>query len=142
MSIADDVRTVLRNDTTLMATLTGDVWTGIMEINRQDAPTAFDANDELKPCALIKQGVEVPRGPYSNSTRNSLLIYLYQRTGNSAIESAIGRILLLLHEKKIGTKTFLILHENTVRAYEYEQRKANALDCSQALMRFGQYRNR
>lgn len=136
MSIADDVRTKLKADTALMAILTGDVWTGIKEISRQDAPTAFDGNDELKPCALIKQGTEIPRGPFSKSTRNTILIYLYQQTGNSAIESAIERVLTLLHEKRIGTKTFQILHENTVRDTD------NVLKSSMALMRFGQYRNR
>jgi hypothetical protein len=125
-----------------MALLTGGVWTGLREINRQEAAAAFDASKELKPCALIKSGAEVPNGPYKTSTRNGILIYLYQRTGNATIESAIDRIYALLHDKKIGSGTFSILHEHTIHAYELEQSKANALDASMAMMRFGQYRLR
>jgi len=142
MSIASDVKTVLEADTALMAILTGGLWTGFTEINRQDVPGAFDANKEIMPCALIKIGTEMPRGPYKKSTRTAILIYFYQRAGNNFIESAMDRTYALLHEAKIGSGTFLILHEDTVHSYDIAQRETNAIDSFMALMRFGQYRLR
>jgi hypothetical protein len=138
MTIADDVKTVMKANATLMAVLTGDVWVGITEINRQTAAAAFDANGEIKPCALIKVGTEVPSGPYSRSTQVAIMIYFYQRTGYGFIESAMDKTYDLLHEKKIGTGTFLILHNNTLHGYEVVQREPNALGAMMAMQRYYQ----
>ena len=142
MTIADDVKTVMKANAALMAVLTGDVWTGITEVNRQTAAAAFDSNGEIKPCALVKVGTEVPSGPYSRSVRVAIMIYFYQRTGYSSIESAMDKTYDLLHEKKIGTGTFLILHDHTLHGYEVVQREPNALDAAMSMQRYYQTRLR
>jgi hypothetical protein len=142
MTIANDVRTAMKANATLMAMLTGDVWVGIKEINRQTAAAAFDANGEIKPCALIKEGTEIPRGPYSRSAQTVILVYFYQRAGTSTIESAMDKTYDLLHESKIGSRTFQILHDQTLHEYEIVQREVNALDAAMGMQRFVQTKMR
>jgi hypothetical protein len=57
------------------------------------------------------------------------MIYFYQRrgTGRATIDSAMDRTYELLHDKKIGTRTFAILHDQTLNSYEVVQREENAL---------------
>lgn len=142
MSIATDIEAVLEADATLMALLTGGVHTGVKEIDRTATPSAFDANKELLPCALIKTGTEMPRGPYKRSTQTSVHIYFYQRVGNTTIESAMDRCYDLLHDKRIGNGTFAVLHDTTLHSYELSEREANALDANMGMQRYLQYRSR
>ena len=142
MTVADDIKTILTADATLMALLTGGVHTGMQEISRQDTPSAFDANMEILPCALIKIGTEIPRGPYMRSTQTVIHIYFYQRTGNATIESAMDRTYDLLHDTRIGARTFAILHDNTLHSYDIAERQDNALQSSMAMQRYLQVRLR
>ena len=132
MSLADDIKTVLNADASLLAILTGGVHVGIMEINRQDASGAFDATTkEIKPCALIKLGVENKLSDTRRGVQTPITIYLYERNGYSSINAAMVKIFNHLNEEKIGTNTWNIRHSNTV----YDQRDI-ALDCSLATLRF------
>lgn len=131
MSIATDIVQELQSDDTLMDILTGGVYTDKAEINRQDVPDAFDANGEILPCALVKLGVETPRGPYSRSVQTPLIIYFYQRAGYTSIGGAMTRTYNLLHEKKVGSTTWQVLYDSSV----FHQRDA-ALDCPLSTLRF------
>lgn len=91
-------------DTTLASTLTGGVHNGLVvgEISRQATTAAFDANKELKPCALIRPSSDTPTGPLLRSARVGLDIYLYARTSDaSALDTARQRIYVLLHRVRL-----------------------------------------
>jgi len=101
----DDFRTRMTGDTTLMATLTGGVYTssavGPEGITRDTTPTAFDASGYLKPCALVRQRGSVPTGEVvdyndrTTSARQIVEIWLYQDRGYSAIDTALARLYVL-----------------------------------------------
>lgn len=139
MGLSADIRTALIADGTLMGLLTGGVYEGVEEISRQNAPAAFDANSELKPCALVKLGVESRRGPYREivSVQTPITVYFYQRDNYDVIEPAMSRTLALLHQAKIGTGTWEIEYESTVN-----HQRDQALDCPLSTMRFIAVRRR
>jgi hypothetical protein len=89
----------LTADTTLASLLTGGVHDGraVGEVAIDRTPTAFDANTELLPCALVQPGTDVAMGPLWTSSRLSVTIYLYERAGTASIEPARLRIYTLLH---------------------------------------------
>ena len=107
----DTIETVLTNDATLAATLTGGVHAST-EITRQLTAAAFDANGEIKPCALVTVENQAQHGPFTGgdalSARTYVVIYLYQRTGYGSIDSALARLRTLLHRQKLGTGTWSI----------------------------------
>jgi len=131
MSLPEEIKTVLDADNALMDILTGGVFVNIMEINRQDAPEAFDANKEIMPCALIKLGVENKLGDTRRGVQTPIIIYVYQRNGYDDIYSAMELIFEHMNEAKIGNATWNIRFSNAV----YDQRDI-ALDCSLATLRF------
>lgn len=139
MSLASDVQAVLSADATLMALLTGGAFAGIEEISKQNAAGAFDANMELKPCALVKLGVETRRGPYraSVSVQTPVVIYFYQRDDYATIHPAMDRTLVLLNRSKVGTGTWEIEFESQVN-----DTRDIALDCPLGTMRFVAVRKR
>jgi len=128
MGLRETVQTALQADTTLMALLTGGVHT--TEISRQDTSTAFDANAELKPCALVRVSTDTPTGPYDTSTRTAVEIYFYQRAGYSTIDAALARVFALLNRVKL-TGTWDIRHGDDVM----DQEDA-ALACSLHMSRY------
>ncbi len=139
MTLQSDVEAVLEADATLMALLTGGVFSGIEEISYQNAAGAFDANKELKPCALVKCGVETRRGPYDEaaSVQTPITIYFYQRDDYTAINPAMDRTLALLHMAKVGTGTWEVEFESQVN-----DTRDIALDCPLGTMRFVAVRRR
>lgn len=138
MSLADDIQTVLAADVSLAMILTGGVHTG-REMTRQDMPTAFDANGEILPCALVKTEVELAWGPFRSSSRAYLRVFLYQRDGYAAIEAARERIFSLLHRQKLSTEynTWEFMHADDVGGQEDP-----ALSCSLAVSRYVVHRLR
>lgn len=134
--LADELRDILELHDDLVDLLTGGIHTGIMEINRQDAPAAFDSNNEIRPSLLIKLGVEIPSGPYLASVQTPVTMYFYQRNGYDVINEAVGIVFDLLNEQTLGTGVWNIRHQNTV----YDQRDI-ALDCSLVTLRFVATRN-
>jgi hypothetical protein len=118
-----------------MALLTGGIFTDVEEISRQNTPAAFDANKEIKPCALIKFPNEVPTGPYLTSVRTAFVIYVYQRKGYDVISTAIVKIFADLNEKRIGTNVWNIEFVSTVH-----QQRDQALDCPLGSLRFSAVR--
>jgi len=96
MSLTGDIKDLLEADTALMAILTGGVHDAV-EISRQLTPGAFDANNEIKPCALVKTGTETAVHNKISAMQTSLTIYFYQRTGYTVIDVALARVLAILN---------------------------------------------
>ncbi len=96
------ITAVLTADSTLTTLLTGGIYAvgvnNVREISRQSTPDAFDANGELLPCALVKLETAVPTGPHKRAARQFLVVYVYQRSGHSVINTALDRIVDLLDE--------------------------------------------
>lgn len=129
MGLRETVQTALQTDTALMALLTGGVHAAT-EISRQDTAAAFDANAELKPCALVRVPTDTPTGPYDTSTRTAIEIYFYQRAGYGTIDSALARVFTLLNRVKL-TGTWDIRHGDDVT----DQEDA-ALACAMHMSRY------
>jgi hypothetical protein len=92
-------------DTTLMAILTGGVYTsagvGRDGITRTSAEDAFDTNGFLQPAALVKQRGNVPDNQVVDqmeqhrSATQVTEIYVYQDTGFDQIDLALARLYVL-----------------------------------------------
>ena len=132
MSLSDDIKTALLADAPLVALLTGGIHNDVEEISRQNTPSAFDANGELKPCALIKFNTELPlRSGYKRAVNDPFTIYFYQRAGYDVIEPAMNLAFDDLNEKKIGTGVWSIEFDIAVN-----QQRDTALDCALGSLRF------
>jgi hypothetical protein len=111
----DAILTVLEDDATLGATLTGGVYRAV-EISRQATPAAFDGNGELLPCALLKMETATPWGPHDDSGRLYVVVYFYERAGYANIEAARKRVYDLLHRVKVtpedGSGNYDVRHGN------------------------------
>lgn len=105
MSIEADFETRMEADSTLMAILTGGVYTagalGVLGINRTDTPAAFDSNGYLRPCALVRERPLVPDLQVNDfleqvaSATQVVEIYIYQDTGYTSIDTALDRLFTL-----------------------------------------------
>lgn len=132
MSLSDDVKTTMQTDGALAALLTGAVHNDVEEISYQNTPAAFDANKEIKPCALIKLGTETRlRSGIPNSVQTPLTIYFYQRDNYDVIEQAMDLAFADLNEKKIGSNVWNIEFDIAVH-----QQRDPALDCPLGMLRF------
>ena len=132
MSLTDDVKTVLEDNDGLMTLLTGAVHNDVEEISYQNTPSAFDANRELMPCALIKFGTETRlRSGIPNSVQTPLTLYFYQRDDYDVIEQAMDLVFNDLNEQKIGANVWNIEFDIAVH-----QQRDVALDCALGMLRF------
>lgn len=107
MSRETDFETLMEADATLMAILTGGVYTkgatGVEGITRETAAAAFDGSGWLKPCALVRERDLVPDGAVrdpmaqQSSAGQVVEIWLYDDAGAgySAIQSAKDRLYAL-----------------------------------------------
>lgn len=105
MSREDDFQTLLEADGTLMAILTGGVYTkaetGRDGITRDATPDAFSSGF-LVPCALVKQRGLVPDNAIRDSEEQEtsaaqvVEIYIYEDSGYTNIDAAVARIKTLL----------------------------------------------
>lgn len=137
MSLSDDIKTALQADAPLVALLTGGIHNDVEEISRQNTPAAFDANQELKPCALIKLGTELKSGPYERSVNSPVIIYFYQRAGYNVIESAMEKAYDDLNDKRIGDGVWQLIYDISV-----PQQRDVALDVPLGMQRFVAVRHR
>jgi len=136
MSLRSDVKAVLDADEDLMEMITGGVHIDIPELSRQFAPDAFDGDSEIKPAILIKEGNEIPSGPYSRSVQTPLVFYFYQQAGYDVIEAGINIVFNLLHEQRIGGSTWQILYDSSMVDNRSGDIRDAALDCSMGVGRF------
>lgn len=94
------VRNYLAADATLLALLPGGIYAG-GEIGRQFTPAAFDANGELRACALVALELASPVGPHATGGRHFFTVNFYERSGYAAIDAALVRTDALLRLAKI-----------------------------------------
>lgn len=108
MSYESEIAAILDADGTLDALLTGGIYVsatvGPLGITRETTPSAFDSNDYLKPCALVKEAAIVPTGDVLDfdaqieSARQRVEIWLYadSSAGYSTLDTVALRIRALL----------------------------------------------
>lgn len=132
MTLSADIKSALEASYDLGLILAGGIHSNVEEISRQNTPTAFDANDEIQPCALIKIGVESRlRSGIDNSVNTPLVIYFYERQGYTHIEAAMEYVFAILNEQKVGENVWNIEFDIAVN-----QQRDTALDCALGSLRF------
>lgn len=124
MSVLSAAKTILEADATLVAAATGGIWdydeTGRLGINRTTTPAAFDSNEILKPCVLLKLRSSTPDGILADdasqytSVREMLEVWFYEEEGYTNIETMRNRVYALLHAQQL-TGTFQVLWQGDVR---------------------------
>lgn len=115
MTLTDDIKTLLAADSTLSTPLTGGLYTfeetKRLGISKQTTPSAFNTQTGiLKPCLLVKGRDPVPDGAISDlaaqyaSFKQVVEIWVYNDgdAGYSVINTAIARIYVLLHGKRVS----------------------------------------
>jgi hypothetical protein len=138
MSLSSEVKTALGTNTALMALLTGGIHIDVEEISRQNTPSAFDGTTkELKPCALIKLGVETKTGPHARSVRTPFRIYFYQRQGYGSIYPAMDYVFNDLNDQQIGERVWNIEFSSDIKG-----QRDQALDCALGSQIWTAIRNR
>lgn len=106
------IKTVLEADGTLLATATGGIYdydeTGRLGLSRTTTPAAFDSNELIKPCILLKRRSRTPdnvlrddNNQYASAV-DVVECWLYEDNGTSNIETMAARIYVLLHTKQIS----------------------------------------
>lgn len=132
MSLSDEIKDALEASYDLMDILSGGIHIDVEEISRQNTPTAFDANGEIEPCALIKVGVESKlTSGLANSVNTPLVIYFYERQGYADIAPAMDIAFNILSDAKVGTNVWQIHFDIAVN-----QQRDTALDCALGSLRF------
>lgn len=101
------------------------------EISRQKTPTAFDANGELLPCAVVRVSAETAAGPYRRSGQAFINVYFYQRTGYTAIDAGIARAFEILNDTRPGENIWEMRWVDDVPDQEDP-----VLQCSMAVSRY------
>jgi len=137
MSLTSEVTALLLADDELTEILTGGIHDAV-EISRQLTPTAFDANQEILPCALVKTGNENALQRKISAVQTTLTIFFYERTGFASIDLALGKALEILAQKHIGESLIWEIQFNS----EIARTTDNALDCSLAVQRYNVIRQR
>jgi hypothetical protein len=130
MTLLDDLKTSLTGNTAVMAALTGGVHIDTL-ISRQTTAAAFDTNLEIKPCALVKIGVETAVPPHHRGSRAFVEVYLYQFSGYTTIRTARDLIYTLWHEQRIGAGVWQMFSTDDVN-----DQVDDALKCSLILSRY------
>lgn len=113
MSYEAEIAVILSADATLVALLTGGIYVsatvGPLGITREATPSAFDASNYLKPCALVKQRDKVTTGDVLDfdakieSVRQMVEVWLYADSGDgyTTLDSAGARIRTLLMGRQL-----------------------------------------
>lgn len=113
----DAITAALQGDATLTGILPGGVHRA-PEISRQTTPDAYNQQQELLPCALVKQESATPWGPHADSGRVYMTVWFFQRDGYEQIEGARQRVYALLHRQKLtppdGSGCYDIRHADDV----------------------------
>lgn len=132
MTLSEDIKSALEASYDLTEILAGGIHIGVEEISRQNTPSAFDANKEILPCALIKIGTESKlTSGLANSVNTPLVIYFYERQGYENIEPAMDLAFNILSDQKYGENVWLIHFDIAVN-----QQRDTALDCALGSLRF------
>lgn len=133
MTLESDFKDLMEADDDLMDLLSGGVYEAIQvgEISRQRTPGAFDSNKELEPCALVKMGVEIPRGPYVTSVQTSVQVFFYEHLSSVNIDAAMEIVYFMFNGAKVGEGVWRIEHESSIW-----NQSDDALDATLCVIRF------
>ena len=113
MTVLANIKTILEADSTLLAIATGGIYdydeTGRLGISRSNANTAaaFDSNEVLKPCVLLKLRSEIPDNVLVDdaaqyvSARAIYEVWFYQDDGFDSIDAMTDRVFALLHAVQV-----------------------------------------
>jgi hypothetical protein len=134
VSTVSAAKTILEADETLAAAATGGIWdldeAGPNGINRTTTPDAFDDNEIIKPCVLLKLRSATPDGALEDeaaqyvSVREVLEAWFYEDDGYSNINTMRDRVYMLLHAIQL-TGTFKVLWAGDVRNQRDTELDAN-----------------
>jgi hypothetical protein len=134
VSTVSAAKTILEADETLAAAATGGIWdldeAGPNGINRTTTPDAFDDNEIIKPCVLLKLRSATPDGALEDegaqyvSVREVLEVWFYEDDGYSNINTMRDRVYTLLHATQL-TGTFKVLWAGDVRNQRDTELDAN-----------------
>lgn len=134
MSLVSEAKAVLEADGTLVALATGGIYdldeTGPNGISRTTTPDAFDSNEIIQPCILIKARGGVPdlaltdEGTQYLSVRDPLEVWFYEDSGYTNIEAMRDRVYTLLHATQLPD-TFKLLFAGDARALRDTEIDAN-----------------
>lgn len=127
MSRETEFKAIMIADSTLMAILTGNVYTmeevGVEGIRRGEASPTNDAFDPdtgiLRPCAVVVQGNLVPFGGLRDlkektmSTSQDISIYFYEFRGHAEIAAAKDRTYFLFEGERISSSFEISLINET-----------------------------
>lgn len=108
------VANVLRADATLMALLTGGIYTVAQLDPGMAAPTPFDAVGRVRPSALVRGEVVAADGPRGRFERAFVLVFLYDYAGYETINDALERVKVLLHERRLSGSAYEVRHVDDV----------------------------
>lgn len=107
MALEDSFATVISNDAAINAILTGGIYksgtVGKDGITYESTPSAFDANGEIKPSALVRQRALVPDLEIEDqiakqmSAAQVVEIWLYEEDGYVNIDAVLNLLFPLLH---------------------------------------------
>ena len=124
MSALSEAKALLEADATLLVTATGGIYdlaeTGPEGINRTLTPAAFDANEIIKPCVLLKTRSSEPNpnladeGTRYQGVTEMIEVWMYEDSGYSNIETMRDRVWTLLHAVQLSG-TFMCLWAGDVR---------------------------
>lgn len=118
MTTAATIKTLLEADGTLLATATGGVWdwaeTGAEGISRTRTGAAFDSNELIQPCVLVKLRSSRPDYALADddgqqvSVQDMVECWFYEFEGYTNINTMRERVYALLHAQQISG-TFQVL---------------------------------
>lgn len=124
MSAYATILGALQDDAQLAVILTGGVYDGmeVGDISRQATPAAYDANSELKPCAILKPETQAPAGPHPDGSRLYVTLWFYQQSGSAAIDAGRVRAYHLLHRATLAGSDGLwdVRHGNDLLGMEMQ----------------------
>lgn len=112
MTVLSTIKGVLEADAPLLTAATGGVYdfdeTGRSGINRATTPGAFDSNELVKPCVLVKARDTVADNALRDdpsqyaSVRTVIEVWFYDDEGYSSIETMRDRVYALLAGKQFS----------------------------------------
>jgi len=108
------VANVLRADATLMALLTGGIYTNAQLTPGMDAPHPFDEYGRVRPSALVRYETATAEGPRGLFDRLFVLVFFYDAAGYEAITAAADRARTLLHGRRLGDGVYEVRHADDV----------------------------
>lgn len=105
---------VMTADATLMALLTGGVYTGAQLTPGMDAPHPFDAYGRMRPAALLRNEPTPAVGPRGLLEQPFVLVFFYDVAGYEAIYQAMNRTKAILHGRWLGGLAYEVRHTDDV----------------------------